>query len=114
MKLLEARNTLYDLQVCQRKPANLEERAIPFSGSLRHHYNPSMMILITHPLESSSMVYEFRVDDVLYAEELSSLTNPNGVSIERIKLWIRKGSPAMKMKPILILEEQIEDECNIG
>jgi len=69
---------------------------------LRPHYNPKMLLLLSSPLESRSDVFEFRSEDILYAEELSSLTKPNGVTVERVRLWIRNGSPAMRMEPLRV------------
>jgi inorganic pyrophosphatase len=61
-----------------------------------------MLLLLSSPLESRSDVYEFRSEDILYAEELSSLTKPNGVTVERVRLWVRNGSPAMRMEPLRV------------
>jgi hypothetical protein len=75
---------------------------LPFCGALRPHYNPKMLLLLSSPLESRSDVFEFRSEDILYAEELSSLTKPNGVTVERVRLWVRNGSPAMRMEPLRV------------
>ena len=73
-----------------------------FVELLRPHYNPKMLLLLSSPLESRSDVFEFRSEDILYAEELSSLTKPNGVTVERVRLWVRNGSPAMRMEPLRV------------
>ncbi len=49
-------------------------------------------------------VYEFRLEDVLFAEELTSLSKPDGVTLEQTRIWIRRGSPAMCMKPMRVGE----------
>ena len=69
---------------------------------IRDSYNPNMILLLTSPLESRSEVFEFRSEDIVYAEELSSLSKPNGVTVEQVRLWVRKGSPAMRMEPVRV------------
>ena len=63
-----------------------------------------MVLLRTNPLDPGSEIYEFRLEDVLFAEELTSLIKPDGVTVEQTRIWIRKGSPAMCMKPMRVGE----------
>jgi inorganic pyrophosphatase len=108
-RLLLEEGTFYELQISQQRPTNLTDEAIPFAGSLRLHYNPGLVLLLLHPQESNSMLYEFRVDDIVYAEKLASLTRESGVTVERVRLWIRKGAPAMQMKPVRVNESLEHD-----
>ncbi len=82
---------------------DLEDQAVSYAGSLRPHYNPNMVLLRTNPLDPGSEIYEFRLD-VLFAEELTSLSKPDGVTVEQTRIWIRRGSPAMCMKPMRVGE----------
>jgi len=77
---------------------------VSYAGSLRPHYNPNMVFLRTNPLDPGSEIYEFRLEDVLFAEELTSLSKPDRVTVEQTRIWIRRGSPAMCMKPIRVGE----------
>ena len=101
VKLLEEGN-YFEIQKRSGRSKTLEKDSTPFSGALRPHYNPKMLLLLSSPLESRSDVFEFRSEDILYAEELSSLTKPNGVTVERVRLWVRNGSPAMRMEPLRV------------
>ncbi len=56
------------------------------------------------PLDPGSEIYEFRLEDVLFAEELTSLSKPDGVTVEQTQIWVRRGSPAMCMKPMRVGE----------
>jgi inorganic pyrophosphatase len=89
----------FEIQKRSTRSDSLEKESTTFCGALRPHYNPNMILLLTSPLESSSEVFEFRSEDIVYAEELSSLSKPNGVTIEQVRLWVRNGSPAMRMEP---------------
>ena len=104
LKLLEEGN-YFEIQKRSGRSKTLEKDSTPFSGALRPHYNPNMLLLLSSPLDSRSDVFEFRSEDILYAEELSSLTKPNGVTIERVRLWVRNGSPAMRMEPLRVSAE---------
>ena len=101
VKLLEE-GKYYEIQKRSGRSDTLEQESTPFCGALRPHYNPKMLLLLSSPLESRGNVFEFRSEDIIYAEELSSITKPNGVTVERVRLWVRNGSPAMRMEPILV------------
>jgi len=101
VKLLEE-GKYYEIQKRSGRSKTLEQESTPFCGALRPHYNPKMLLLLSSPLESRGDVLEFRSEDIIYAEELSSITKPNGVTVERVRLWVRNGSPAMRMEPILV------------
>ena len=92
----------FEIQKRSRRSKTLEQESTPFCGALRPHYNQNMLLLLSSPLESGSDVFEFRSEDILYAEELSSLTKPNGVTVEQVRLWVRNGSPAMRMEPLRV------------
>ena len=92
----------FEVQKRTKRSDSLEKESTPFCGALRPHYNPKMILLLTNPLESSSEVFEFRSEDITYAEELSSLSKPNGVTVEQVRLWVRNGSPAMRMEPVRV------------
>jgi len=92
---------LYEMQLYRgEKP--LDKDAVTFSGALRMHYNPNMLWLLTHPLEANSIIYEFRVDDVLHVAEEASVTHPTGAIVEQVRLWVRRGSTAMRMEPMRV------------
>ncbi len=96
----------YELQV-YRGDGNLEQEAVPFSGVLRQHYNPNIVLLLKNPLyfNTRSVAFEIRVDDILHVEELPAETGPDGVTVENVKLWVKKGSTVVKMEPILVSDE---------
>ena len=92
----------FEIQKRTKRSDSLEKESTPFCGALRPHNNPNMILLLTSPLESRSEVFEFRSEDIAYAEELSSLSKPNGVTLEQVRLWVKNGSPAMRMEPVRV------------
>ncbi len=93
----------YELQV-YRGDGNLEQEAVPFSGILRQHYNPNILLLINSPYYSrqQSIAFEIRVDDILHVDEMPAEIGPDGVMVEYVKLWVRKGSTIVKMEPMRV------------
>lgn len=94
----------YELQA-YRGEGNLDQEAVPFQGMLRQHYNPHLILLLSDP-HKHSMAYEIRVDDILHAEELPKETGPDGVTVEKVKLWVKKRSTVIKMEPILVVDPE--------
>ncbi|MBF0280558.1 MAG: hypothetical protein HQM13_22365 [SAR324 cluster bacterium] len=105
-KTLLGEGKYYELQV-YRGDGNLEQEAIPFSGVLRQHYNPNIVLLLNNSLyfRKRSLAFEIRVDDILHVEELPAETAPDGVTVEKVKLWVKKGSTIVKMEPIVVSDE---------
>ena len=66
VKLLDE-GKFFEIQKRSTRSDSLEEESTPFCGALRPHYNPKMILLLTNPLESSSEVFEFRSEDIVYA-----------------------------------------------
>tara|TARA_B100000579_G_scaffold419725_1_gene418625 strand:- start:3145 stop:3471 length:327 start_codon:yes stop_codon:yes gene_type:complete len=92
----------FEIEKRTKRSDSLESESTPFCGALRPHNNPNMILLLTSPLESRSEVFEFRSEDIAYAEELSSLSKPDGVTVEQVRLWVKNGSPAMRMEPVRV------------
>ena len=71
-----------------------------------------MVLLLTHPLESLGKIYEFRVEDILYAQDLPSIERSGGVTVEQTCLWVMRGSLAMRMQPFRVgnYDEGMEEE----
>lgn len=91
----------YDLQV-YRGEQNLEMVATFFEGSLRAHYNPHLVWLMCDPLVRNGEILEFRLEDLVLVEEQHAVTRPDGITVEMVKVWVKKGSYAMRMQPILV------------
>ena len=75
VKLLDE-GKFFEIQKRSTRSDSLEKESTPFCGALRPHYNPNMILLLTSPLESSSEVFEFRSEDIVYAVSYTHLTLP--------------------------------------
>lgn len=99
----------YDMEVYKDKN-RLKEKAIPFSGSLRPHINSNLISLLSDPLDKHSIIYEFLIEDILFAEELSGRVRSDGVAVEMARIWVKKNSMAMKIEPLLVKDGESNEE----
>jgi len=78
----------------------LSKNAVPFAGYPRQHPSEMGKLLLVHdPLGSGPTVMEFRLDDVISVEEVSSVVTEKGEGIPLIRLWIRKGAHGVILEP---------------
>ena len=82
-----------------------QKNAIPFVGYPKQHpTEKSKIILIYDPLGDSPAVLEFKLDDVLHAEEKSQAVTEKGEGIPLVKLWVRRGAHGMFLEPFEVSE----------
>ena len=73
-----------------------QKNALPFTGYPQQHpTDKNKLILVYDPLGNSPVVLEFKLDDILYAEEVSKAVTEKGEGIPLVKLWIRRGARGM-------------------
>ncbi|GHV10543.1 hypothetical protein FACS189491_00200 [Spirochaetia bacterium] len=81
-------------------PGGPPKDAFPFTGYPRQHPSEKdKLILVYDPLGLNPMVLEFRIEDVLYVEELHSAVTQSGEGIPLLKLWLRKGAHGVILEP---------------
>ena len=81
------------------------KNTVSFSGYPRQHpVEKDKLILIYEPLGINPMVMEFRMDDVLFIEELHSAVTEAGEGLPLIKLLIRKGARGVVLEPFEVDE----------
>lgn len=100
-KLIEKSRKTYAVEKYRSEDINLTHRT--FVGTPKKHPNDSMiLILMTNPFSSTSDFYEFTVDSIGHIEEIGTTTNEDGDSAMKVKVWIKKGVPAIKAKPFMV------------
>jgi hypothetical protein len=81
-------------------PGGPPKDTVSFMGFLQQHPSDKYkLILINDPLGDNPTVMEFKLDDVLYAEEVHSAVTEAGEGVPLIKLWIRRGARGVIMEP---------------
>lgn len=80
-------------------PDKLRHVAVCFTGSPRSGNDPDKILLLNDPASQQAFFYEFRAADIVYAEEAPSLVLNDGTTLGMVRLWIRKGTTALKIVP---------------
>jgi len=76
---------------------------VPFSGSLQKHpHEPQKLILVIDPYSTHISYLEFNQKDVHYLERLPSISNLQGETVNITRIWVKKGSIAVRRTPFLV------------
>ena len=79
--------------------------ALPFAGYPRQHPSEkNKLILVYDPLGASPTVLEFRLEDILFVEELPQAVSETGDVTPLVKLWIRRGAHGVLLEPFEVNE----------
>lgn len=89
-----------------RRPQDLRTLArgnVSFSGSPRKHpHQPEKIVLIADPCSANTFYYEFAKADITFVEELPSIVDMEGNTITLMRIWIKKGSIAVRSTPFIV------------
>jgi len=81
----------------------LKQNCMAFSGSLRQHpHEKEKVILLADPYGTDIMYYEFKNEDIFFAEKLPDIVNMEGEDVTMVMLWIKKGSIAIRSTPFFV------------
>lgn len=84
-------------------PNRLSKEAIPFIGQPKHNKStPNKVYIRLNPLTSNGALLEFKTDDVVYAENVKTVSQKDGSMFQIVKIWIRKGSIGIKLEPFSV------------
>jgi len=73
---------------------------IPFAGYPRAHPSEkSKLILVNDPLGNEPTILEFKLEDILYVEDIPSAVTESGEGIPLVKLWVKHGSMGVILEP---------------
>ncbi len=91
-----------------KRPSDLQSLMrthVPFSGSPRKHpQDDQKVIIIPDPYSSCAYYFEFRAEDISYAEELPSLVNIRGETVPMARVWVKKKSVGLSCSPFIVEE----------
>jgi len=86
-----------DIQVAV-DPDKLQREAVPFHGQLKKHRTDTERVyLLQDPLSLDSQLVDFKVSDILFAENFSTLTGLKGESVQVAKVWVKKGAIGLRL-----------------
>ncbi|MCL2185353.1 MAG: hypothetical protein FWB86_05810 [Treponema sp.] len=78
----------------------LHNDGVPFAGYPRvHPSDKTKLILVNDPLGSEPTVLEFKLEDILYVDEIPSAVTEAGEGVPMIKLWVQRGAIGVILEP---------------
>lgn len=92
---------IHDITRIARGGAGIDARA--YTGSIRKHpYDPKRFLLIEAASDESNHFYEFRLEDVVTAEDVRQIVSEDGEAVQVVRIGIRRGSRAIEMHPFTV------------
>ena len=86
-------------------PDGPPKNGVAFTGYPKQHPSENnKLILIHEPLGENPAVLEFKVDDILFVEDVPQAVTEKGEGIPLYKLWIRRGAHGMHLEPFEVDE----------
>jgi hypothetical protein len=83
-----------------RRPAGNPADSVIFTGVPRKHpYDPEKIMLFGDPLGDTPQMTEFKLSDIVLAEQLPSPVTQDGEGLNMVKVWVRRGSIGMQYQP---------------
>ena len=85
---------LEERELCKYSdPNRLHKEAVPFVGQVKQLKEaPDRIYLRLDSISSHGQMLEFKTNDIVYAEDVNTLTKANGLAIRIVRIWVRKGS----------------------
>jgi hypothetical protein len=100
-KLIKKTRRVFPLERYGEADINVTHR--PFEGFARkHHADSKVMMLLADPFAKNKEFFEFTVDSIDRMEETGTITNENGESAMKVRIWVKKGMPAIKARPFIV------------
>jgi hypothetical protein len=100
-KLLESLPTNNIVKLSGRPPKN----AVSFTGYPRPHPSEkNKLILVYDPLGINPALMEFKVEDVLFVEDIPQAVTEKGEGVPLVKIWVRKGARGVLLEPFEVAD----------
>jgi inorganic pyrophosphatase len=79
--------------------------SVSFTGYPQQHpTEKNKLILVYDPMGENPALLEFKIDDILYVEDVPQAVTEKGEGIPLAKLWIRRGARGMLLEPFEVNE----------
>jgi len=86
-------------------PGGPPKNCVPFIGYPQQYpTDKNKLILVYDPLGEDPKILEFKIDDILYVEDIPQAVTETGEGVPLAKLWIRRGAHGMLLEPFEVDE----------
>jgi hypothetical protein len=84
-------------------PHRLIKEAVPYIGQPKvQEGDPDKLYIRLNPLSGNGALLEFKTQDIVYAENVKTVSQKDGTAFQIAKIWIRKGSIGIKLEPFAV------------
>lgn len=94
-----------------KKPADghqMNQTHVSFSGTPFHHpYDQEKLVLLVDPFSEHALYYEFLTKNIYFAEHLENLVDPEGKTMNIVRIWVRKKSVGIRCTPFIVEDTRI-------
>ncbi len=84
-------------------PNRLLKDAVPYIGQPKQNKtDPDKIFVRLNPFSSNGSILEFKTKDIVFAENVKTVSQKDGAAFQIVKIWIRKGSIGIKLEPFSV------------
>ena len=88
-----------------RDRKSLRKTHLPFAGAaFKNPRDERKVILVPDPYGGYNFYYEFRIEDIAFAEELPSIVNIREETVAMARIWVKKGGMGLRCTPFRVEE----------
>ena len=99
-KLL-AEGKQYDIE--KKSDLNINETHAPFEGFIRAMpSDKGVLLLFSDPFSIEDKFYEFSMDSITRLDDLGQIADEDGQTASRVRLWVKKGMPAIICESFIV------------
>jgi len=81
---------------------------VSFSGTPLHHpYDNEKVVLLSDPFSANTLYYEFFIKDISFAENLENIVDPEGKTLNIVRIWVKKKSVGIRCTPFIIEDTRV-------
>jgi hypothetical protein len=90
-----------DIQLYQEH--EMHKFNLSFEGTPRKHpIDRNKVILLTDPFSDDNEYYEFHISTISHVEDIGTIASEDGQSVPQVRIWVKKGSPAIRHVPFIV------------
>ncbi len=90
-------------EIDKYRELNFDNTHKPYEGTPKKHpHDDKVLILLTDAYSNLNEYYEFSFDSIGHVEDLGTITSETGKSVYRIRVWVKKGMPAIRSSPFFV------------
>ncbi len=102
-KAIKLLQTAKNYDIDKYREINFFKTHTSFTGTPKKHpADRGKLVLVADPFASETEFFEFPIEAIDYFEEVGTVSSEFGDSALRIRIWVKKGTPALRYEPFVV------------